>query len=84
MLLCGDPFSGEAIGIFWGDLPDMIIANEGLCILADLMAMKAKDKVLPMLWSAGCSMRNETLYLSDFAFISVSQGDHDRVWKGQS
>ena len=33
---------------FREDLPDMIIANEGLCILADFTAMKAKDKVLPM------------------------------------
>lgn len=38
-----------------GSLPDVIIANEGLCILADFMAMKAKDKVLPML--SPCSVQ---------------------------
>lgn len=32
--------------LFQRDLPDMIIADEGLCILADFMAMKAKNKVL--------------------------------------
>lgn len=28
------------------DSPDMIIADEGLYVLADFMALKAKDKVL--------------------------------------
>lgn len=73
MLLYRDQFSG-AVCFFclWRDLPDMIIADEGLCILANFVAVKAKDKVLFDCVGQHASRGTKLFYLANLAFTNIT------------